>query len=449
MVEPLDERGRRWLEWLARRGDRWVGEAASLGLAVTLLLAVTLAALRGAGSGSPSVTAVARNAHATPDARVATLTAPALETDWTAAGPAYAQRIAFAPSAPYTAYACGTTRPGASGRQVPVAVSVSGDGGLTWGTDDVTPAEAIGCELTVNPRDARDVMMVTTPCAHCSLREPLALYRSRDGGIRWAVVSLPARDASGASDFESYEWAWSGGTLYIAPFANGEEALTRLAVSVAGGPFTWVETTGLYAGSPAGTSISALLGTRAALYVVLRRASDCGSSCFPIMRTRDDGTHWARLDAMAAGQPLALLAAASNGTLYAEPLTPLGMDGQEHEPEQRYYYYSTDGGIHWQSLALGWPGVFAAYLLPAPDGTVYAPLVRDPALTTGEVAEEGIYAVAPGDTFWHFSAHFPAGNVDRLVLAWDAQGHPASLWGPAVSPTSGDGRAGLATHATT
>jgi len=451
VLEPLDARGRRRMERLARlarRGERWAGDAAPLGLAVLLLLAVTLAALRGAGGAPPVVTTVARNgrALAAPVPRVAT---PALGTGWTAAGPADAQRIAFAPSAPRTAYACGTARPSASGRPAPVMVSVSSDGGLTWGADQPAQAEAVGCDLTVNPTDARDVVMVTTPCAHCSLREPLAISRSRDGGAHWAAAALPARDASGASDFESYEWAWSGGTLFIAPFANGAAALTRLAASVAGQPFTWVATAGLYVGSPAGTSISALLGTRAALYVVLRRAAACGRSCFPLMRTRDGGAHWTELDAVAEGQPLAPLAAARGGTLYAEPLTPLGTDGQEHEPERRRYYYSTDGGVRWQALALGWPGVFAAYLLPAPDGTVYAPLVRDPTPATGEVVDEAIYAVAPGDTFWHFSAPFPAGNVDRLVLAWDALGHPASLWGPAVSPESGADRAGLATHAAT
>lgn len=460
VMEPLDERGRRWLERFARRGERWgerwTGDAVPLGLAVVLLLAVTLAALRGVGGGSPAMVTVAQQsgrALAVPDPRVATPTA-ALETGWTTAGPAYARRIAFAPSAPRTAYVCGTTRSGASGRAgpvraEPVVVSVSGDGGLTWGPDHLTPAQAVGCDLTVDPTDARDVVMVTTPCTHCSLREPLAIFRSRDGGAHWTAAALPARDASGASDFESYEWAWSGGTLYLAPFANGEGALTRLAASVAGRPFAWVETAGLYVGSPAGTSISAMLGTRTALYVVLRRSSDCGHSCYPVMWTRDGGAHWTRLDAVVAGQPLALLAAGQGGTLYAEPLTPLGTDGQAHEPEQRRYYYSTDGGARWQALAPGWPGVFAAYLLPAPDGTVYAPLVRDPTPTTGEVAEEGVYGVAPGDTFWHFSAHFPAGNVDRLVLAWDAEGHPASLWGPAVSPVSSDGRAGLATHAAT
>jgi hypothetical protein len=121
---------------------------------------------------------------------------------WTHAGPAWARTIVFAASAPATAYTCGTSIHPEAELPEAISVGVSHDGGHTWQALD-TPAQGVACEVSVNPTDARDVMLNTNPCSGCVPFER-GLYRFFDAGSHWRVWPLPPRVPDGRQDFAGY-----------------------------------------------------------------------------------------------------------------------------------------------------------------------------------------------------------------------------------------------------
>src|SRR5262249_39422483 len=135
---------------------------------------------------------------------------------YTNSGPAWAQAVAIAPSAPTTVYSCGNTAPKPSGGiQGPgaIAVGVSRDGGHAWQTY-TTGAIATACQLSVNPTNAQDSVMLTltTVCSGDACQSTgTHLYRSRNGGAGWTLASAPG---GAVWDFDAAP-AWLGSTLFV------------------------------------------------------------------------------------------------------------------------------------------------------------------------------------------------------------------------------------------
>lgn len=200
---------------------------------------------------------------------------------WVPAGPLDAQRIVFAPSEPTVAYTCGAPTLKTVAQPVPIVVEISRDAGDTW-LPMPTPAGGVWCNLTVDPMNAQDVMLAASPWMPDRTLTPVGLYRSFDGGQTWRAWPLPPT-AQHTPPFIYAGWVWAGATLFVAPYAAGEDGWTRLAASRDGQPFAWIEQNRLLTGAPQGSTINAsgIFGTASALYVEIdlaRPARICAST---------------------------------------------------------------------------------------------------------------------------------------------------------------------------
>ena len=209
----------------ARRG--WV--RASGVAVIVIMLALAACGDTGAVSGGPTTTATDATPTQAPEASPTALKTQ-LPGGWSTApgiGEGYVPRIAFAPSLPTTAYAC------ILNVNTKIAVSVTRDGGATWQSLG-TPLSGSGspCYITVNPRDAQDVVVNDGN----SFR--IGLVRSRDGGKTWNRPSV------GSLAFLS--WGWVGSNLYVATeltdSGSPSSQLTTLYASADGGK-TWTTVT--------------------------------------------------------------------------------------------------------------------------------------------------------------------------------------------------------------
>jgi hypothetical protein len=411
--------------------------AVSIALAVALVALVIGAAMRTRAGGSVRP----QHASVTPTA------APALATSvvegspgrgWRVAGPSFGQSIAVAVSEPGTAYACGPVTSGSSS----IAFGVSLDHGLTWKTL-MTPARGAACDLTVDPTDARDVVLVANSCPTCQTLPPLVFYRTTDGGTHWLPTLLPLEGSGDQHSFEAYQWTWSGSTLYLAPWSVGETGWMHLAVSVGESPFFWADAGGLFAGAPADVTINALLGDQRAIYVVLASFRGCAQSCSRVMRSDDDGTTWTVFSPVDAGRPVSLLpnqSAATESVLFGELELSATANG-------RLYVSSGDGGASWRALP-AFPGqLVAERILQTPNGALYAELTHlSPGNVAPGAAPAGVYRLSPGSITWTFAAEFPGNPSGPLAVTWDASGTPVYLWGSVRPPTRDRPEIGLEYH---
>jgi hypothetical protein len=96
---------------------------------------------------------------------------------WTPAGLPWAQWMVFAPSAPGTAYLCGTPGTTDPNRQAPVSLAVSRDSGRTW-QSWTTSVRAGVCGRHRPHQRARPApggVALCHPCEHVLLRTSLSL----------------------------------------------------------------------------------------------------------------------------------------------------------------------------------------------------------------------------------------------------------------------------------
>jgi photosystem II stability/assembly factor-like uncharacterized protein len=319
---------------------------------------------------------------------------------WMNAGPPFAQDVAFAPSAPTTAYACGS-----AGRGGKLALAISHDGGQTW-TAQATSVSGQACALRVSPTLPDDVALGVAHCATtCGPTALAALYRSHDGGMTWTQALL-------AGSGFTLAFGWQGTTLLAATNTPQHP----LAVSVAGGPFVRRDDIGRYPGS-----ISAITATNGTLYAQLQAAS--GGEPL-VVQSIDGGAIWTA-SSFADGMFPVNFAGTS-----ADEQALIGLENGET------VVVSRDGGQSWThtpALPAGQTLAAPAFVARAPDGSLVALLqtadVSAPAFTLAQLA--------PGASAWQTFAAPPA-HVAPHALAWDANGHPMALWAANSDPHAAD-----------
>jgi len=444
-VEPLraeePRSGRSRLSQLASQifeGRPALVRVAALAVLAALVLATSVTALRGqAGplfplstraTPSPSPGAGRTTPNNTSGPAPTPIPTVPWGQGWVPAGPSEAQHIIFAPSAPAIAYTCGAPGLISLAQPVPIVVERSADHGHTWQPQQ-TPPTGVECDLTVDPLDAQDLVLAALPAPTIWLYGltgvpgDVALYRSFDGGATWRSWPLPTAP-DGARHFIALQWMWAGAALFVAPYAPGDPLYRRLAVSLGGQAFTWVERNGLFAGATPDAGIVGLISTPTALYVGIF-SDQCASTCTHTMRSTD-GASWSRLTPTYRGDAVALLPSAGNRTLYGHVLD----FSAAAQATGGTYVRALAGDSSWNPLPAPPGNLVISYIWELPDGRIYATL--DPFASTSVVLS-GLYTLAVGAASWAFIASYPAGGPQSLAFSWDDGGHALALWGAANS----------------
>jgi hypothetical protein len=420
-----------------------LARASGLLLLAALVLATAATALRGAPAltfplGGSSARATSTSTTHTPSGEGTPQPTP-LPTvvwgrGWTPAGPVEAQRIIFAQSAPAVAYTCGAPTLNSLAQPAPIVVQVSLDRGHTW-RPSLTPATGVECDLTVDPTDARDVVLAalppptSQPFSSDAAVDAVALYRSFDGGATWQPWPLPTAP-DGARYFTVLRWAWSASALFVAPLALGDASYHRLAASIGRQASSWVNQRALFAAAgPDNAGIVGLVGTAQALYVLIY-SEPCAIVCRQAMRSADGGTSWSRFAPSYQGDAVILLAGAGESVLFGQILDFAAATPASGASAGARFVRGRDSASAWEALPTPPGELVLAEGWELPDGRVYAAL--DP-FAGDSLASPGLYALAPDASFWTFVAPYPAGGPQSLAISWDDEGHALSLWGAANS----------------
>lgn len=388
-------------------------------------------------SGTP----ISQGATATP---VGAISTPHPAPGWVNAGPAFAQNITFAPSDPNTMYVCGNrqysgsgaaslfstgygSRPFSSLNALQFTVGASHDGGVTWGLSQ-PPAQGNSCAMLISPVNPQSAVLVASVCTGC---QRSTLYRTDDGGQTWVALSLPPNGALDSTQFDAVVWV--RGTLFATPFSDptiGPPA-HFLAESAAGGPFTWVDTTGLFTAATQ-TQQPQLIGEGSTLYAIL--AGNPCSQCTVLAVSTNNGVTWSHFLPRDQNTSLRVIGGSRvNGTLYGT----ISVDAA-FTPLER----STDGGITWHPMPNPPSLIAGDNYLDTPDGTFFADFGES---ISGFVP--GIYRFDPPTASWRQSAAFPIGD-SLVTVQVNAQGHPTAIWGQnGFDPTSELQYPGLQRHA--
>lgn len=410
----------------------------ALSLALTAILVVVAAGVILQRARQPSV-ASGTIPPLTAPTSVATIPAG---QGWTPAGPPWAQWIVFAPSAPGTAYLCGTPGNTDPNRQAPVSLALSQDSGRTW-QSWTTSLRAGGCGVAVDPTNAHDLLLEVWTCGNSASGScPAQLFRSLDGGHRWHLVVFPPAPAGSSSgpDVEEFTVAWQGSTLFVSPSPAGTEPQTLVAVSVAEGPFMWVNQKALFSRLPAGSQINTLSANTVGVFVDFSGASSGASTILTKVST-DQGATWSVFQPQYQGKKVQLV---DQGVSLADGHTLLGEVVSGQDANSGRYVTSTDGGATWTPLAAAPGFLLIRGLVSTPSGTYYAEMTS----SNGDVtAVSGVYRLAPRTSAWVLVGDLPLPSGVPITVSWDEQGQPLALWSIALTrstPTSS--LVGLITH---
>lgn len=332
--------------------------------------------------------------------------------------------IDAAPSQPNTAYACYQVIGNGAGIIGMLALQ---NGGSQWSllTKDIAPG--YGCQVSVDPTDARDVAVTIDPCpANACLAPPQtfnSLYRSHDGGASWQAMRLPKDDPIVGF---GPNLAWSGAnlldeTMAVRTQVTAQHPLHQLALSVSGRAFVWADHNGVLTNSDSGP-IELIGGLPGILYAGLLPTQSRGTACFDppyanLVTSRDLGQTW---------QPLIFTSRFG----YPNSYVKTAPDGQRligYDDLSSQYAISSDEGKTWVELPPVQPfgpcGIWVA-----PDGTTVANLVR---INTGDNTGEpsaGLALCAPKGHTWQSLPNSQDDRVTPFAVTYDAHGHPSRVW---------------------
>jgi hypothetical protein len=190
-----------------------------------LFVMLALFALSGCAAGASSTTIKpAATVPPTPTATVEALKTPLPSQGWvTVPALNFAKGIAFSKSDPLTGYVCGNV--GILAVRTPADVlqlSVTHDGGRTWSTPVATTVPGAGCNFSIHPGDATDLVMMAWHC-YSECNPAPSPYRSHDGGKTWEALKLdPTQWQTAGANWIESDPAWNTAFFaMVAPGAHG------------------------------------------------------------------------------------------------------------------------------------------------------------------------------------------------------------------------------------
>jgi hypothetical protein len=401
-------------------------------LAVIVLGLATFILIRPGSSPTTTTTppgATATHAHGTatpaanspvPSATSVTQLKPTSTWTFAAAIPD-AKDIAFAQSDPLTGYACGNAVP--LTRDVMshtlLQLSVTHDGGRTWSTT-TTAMGGASCHISINPTNARDLLMQPISCPDCDAQFGYRNYRSIDGGAHWIELTLPHAQTQ-AQPLGGGNLVFVGDALYaIALYAPGDMVNTPvplLMVSHEEHPFTWIANIPIYQDPiyqaknavPNLTQLYAVGSTiTAELFDPSCAAVVNSSNVCVYLQSSNSGQSWTRFTRL--------------GQSDISSISPLGDSQTLSGFEDAGIVQSTDGGRTWRNYAAYPPNsgstLFVNEYFTTPDGTMFY----------GGANSNGVISVLSlNGTTWRMVANDQANHSLRAVGS-DAQGHPLAIW---------------------
>jgi hypothetical protein len=397
---------------MGRRNQVFGGLAAVAAVVLVALLAAALFNAHRAGplSGTPtasqSVTATATHTA------TATATSAPSATGWTpvrlADDACTRSYIIASPADPQTMYAC------TANQSQQVEVSVSHDGGATWGPRLPTPVTGgpFGAPaFAVNPTNPRDLLLASAINQGVN-----QVYRSFNGGAHWQHLT-----DLGDLTFEALGWAGSTALVVTQLTESAGTPLAELYASFNGGPFGRLDHNGKLGDYDISQSPSLVItgtmlpGQPSAILLTF------GQSVSPVftttVRSVDGGATWQQVTFKETnGSVIAPLAASQDGgalvgILQAAPTAAVS---------------SGDAGQDWNAA----PGIpdgtnHFNQLLVVGDGTVFA--TAGPASSESE--NRNIYELRPGTSAWTTVASLQQSSMDyTIVVQQDAHGHAVALW---------------------
>lgn len=359
-----------------------------------------------------------RGYHASP----ASTTASATNLDgWRNVGLQNVGGIAFAAAAPTTAYACTqpTAANAASPTVLPITLQTSHDGGKSWRAS-TTPLSGYSCTISVDPTDARDVVLIASGCfGLCDgVTQHDEIIRSYDAGAHWQPITFPARGQIAQARYTYDSVVWAKSTCFVLVYTINANAANNVFVAAAPphGTATWIDDHGLTQMIPAGYNILDLVTVGSTVFAELRDFNDSSCpSCLQLLRSDDGGQSWQHtLAATPDGQPITSISGVPDGSV----LFGVVKDGQAQR-----LLRSRNGGATWQ----GTPSLPPAMLhvedsWQTRDGTLYS------VFTDADYTQGRVYALSPTATAWRPVSHVPFnGRLDAVSV--DANGRPSALWG--------------------
>ncbi|MGZ3664549.1 MAG: WD40/YVTN/BNR-like repeat-containing protein [Ktedonobacterales bacterium] len=396
---------------LTQSGHRgWLARA----LTVLVFATVSIAGCAGAAGATTSRTPTATTrstAMTTATATTffqpnATMADPAA-LGWTRADVLTPDAVAMAPGTPGTLATC-------TGRTPHITLGISTDDGSTWKTQNTDIPLAYCMGLAVSPAAPGAIALYGTTCrAECG-QSYVRLYLTTDAGAHWKQVT-PAADSDAGAIF-----GWVGTTFFANAAPDGTPAAAKqfLAVSHDGVHFAWTSLP---------VAPTQILSYGSTLVVVASSTASCAvvaSLCTDLYRSTDLGASWSRITPTYQGINVHAVASAPGGS------TLIGFDARAFADNPNFYplLRSLDGGASWQPLPNTPKGKEASTDRPilTPDGTPYVFFCcGDPSAS----AADGIYNLAPGDAGWTMVSPVVPATMRLMAVSWDAQGHPAKLWG--------------------
>ncbi|HEX8036893.1 MAG TPA: hypothetical protein VF510_23750 [Ktedonobacterales bacterium] len=336
----------------------------------------------------------------------ATMADPA-SLGWMQTGAMTPDAVAVAPGTPGTVVTC-------TGRTPHITLGISTDGGSTWKTQDTGISLARCMGLAVSPAGPNFIALYAGTCrSDCGLAN-VRLYFTTDAGAHWRQVT-PTPDSDAGVIF-----GWVGTTFFASAAPNGTPTAAKqfLAVSRDGVHFAWTSLP---------TALKQILSYGSTVVVVASSTGSCGlaaSLCTDLYRSTDLGTSWSHITPMYQGINVHTVAVVPGGS------TLIGFDARAFADNPNFYplLRSLDGGASWQPLPDMPKGKEASTDLPilTPDGTLYVFFCCGD--SSASVAD-GIYKLAPGSASWALVSPVVPASIRLMAVSWDAQGHPAKLWG--------------------
>jgi hypothetical protein len=395
---------------MSHRQQVFGGLAAVAAVVLVAFLAAVLLNAHATGplSGTPIASQTATAAHTL----TAAATSASTPTGWTsvrlAVDACTSSFLVASPADVQTLYACITNQ------SQQVELSVSHDGGATWGSPLSTPAVGwtfAAPALAVNPTNARDLLLAS------ALNQGVnQVYRSFDGGAHWQHLT-----DLGDLTFEALGWAGSTALVLTHLTESAGTPLAQLYASYSGGSFVRIDHNGKIGNYDLSQSPSIIVsgtmlpGQPGVLLLTFGQPVDPISTVS--MRSVDGGATWQEVTfQQVAGGIIAPLSASQDGgalvgVLPAAPGTAVS---------------SNDAGQDW-STAPGLPDATLRFkqLLVTGDGTVFA--LASPASSESE--NHDIYELRPGSSAWTSAASLLQPSRDYTIFAQqDAHGHAIALW---------------------